>query len=620
MQSIRDHLARHDFRPLFIEELGWDAASGELVIQAGGASIALRRVSHKRGLQVFTCELAPEQLVDRKLLRTVESQVVHHAAEHVVIYYSERLGQQCWQWAATGPSGKRLRHREHPFTSRVPPENVVARIHALAVAFEHEDSTSLTDVSARMKGSFDNDAEFSTFFSGARWRALSATLHRKWTETGSDDDLNAFLAIHLPLLPWAAKKFAPHRLDHEDAAQIGFFALRKAAQKFDPDHGAQFSTYASRALMQWIGRFGPVMTEIIKCRSGRYALFRQCERRADRLGTRSGHWRGSRLLELLTYRQTTQNASVFRAIRHIDTLDDPKQPYRRMLIARPDPDPTPLARMIHEERIARIPTVLATLPPRDAAILQKRFGLDGSGHESTLEVIGAAHHLTKERVRQILFRALEELRARFDEPTESEESELPPEQSGRRPAIVTDPPPPNVAPPAPSTRSTQLRATQLAPSSRAFALRSEDAPPPRLFNPTANGVLSDSRPPDDGTDLPLAAPDEVIAALQAPDADDEALPRPLQDVELIERAISEANADGGILVSDLIATLRLSGTRVRTALHVLARSGEVERGPDLRWKRAGTSPPTKSPPKKPAGSAAIQSATSAQPSLFGANH
>lgn len=620
MQSIRDHLARHDFRPLFIEELGWDAASGELAIQAGGASLSLKRVSHKRGLQVFVCELGPDQLIDRKLLRTVESQVVHHAAEHVVIYYSERLGQQCWQWAATGPAGKRLRHREHPFTSRVPPENVVARIHALAIAFESEDSTSLTDVSARMRGSFDNDAEFSTFFSGARWRALSATLHRKWTETQSDDDLNAFLAIHLPLLPWAAKKFAPHRLDHEDAAQTGFFALRKAAQKFDPDHGAQFSTYASRALMQWIGRFAPVITDIIKCRSGRFATYRQCERRAERLAAQSGHWRGSRLLELLTYRKTTQSASVFRAIRHIDTLDDPKQPFRRMLNERPDPNPTPLARMIHEERIARVPIVLATLPPRDAAILQKRFGLDGSGHESTLEVIGAAHHLTKERVRQILFRTLEELRARFDEPTESEESELPPEPSGRRPAILTDPPRPSVASAASCADSTRLRATPLAASSRAFILRSEDAPPPRLFDQTTNGVLSESRPSDEGSDHPQAGPDEVDAPVQDRDAVEDIPPRPLQDVELVERAVAEANADGGILVSDLIATLRISGTRVRTALHVLARSGEVERAPDLRWKRAGTSPQTKSQPKKPSAPAATQSVPSVQPSLFGANH
>jgi len=618
LQSIRDHLARHDFRPLFIEELGWDAASGELAIQAGGASISLRRVSHKRGLQVFVCELGPDQLIDRKLLRTVESQVVHHAAEHVVIYYSERLGQQCWQWAATGPAGKRLRHREHPFTSRVPPENVVARIHALAIAFESEDSTSLTDVSARMKGAFDNDAEFSTFFSGARWRALSAALHRKWRETQSDDDLNAFLAIHLPLLQWAAKKFSPHRLDQEDAAQIAFFALRKAAQKFDPDHGAQFSTYAGRALMQWIGRFAPVMTDVIKCRSGRFAVYRQCERRAERLATRSGHWRGSRLLELLTYRRTTQSASVFRAIRHIDTLDDPKQPFRRMLNERVAPDPTPVAQMIHDERISRVPKVLATLAPRDVAILKQRFGLDGSGRESTLEEIGTTHGLTRERVRQILFRVLEDLRARFDEPTASERTVRSDETPGHR----VDPEgecPLLRLPPSLTTATSQLKATRLERPTSGFALRSEDAPPPRLFDRSSNGVVADPGPSAAAVELPQDVDAGARAEGEAPESIDEPLPRPLQDVELVERAVAEANADGGILVSDLIATLRLSGTRVRAALHILARSGEVERAPDLRWKRAGTAHRTKTPPKKPSGTAVTQPATSVQPSLFGAN-
>lgn len=47
---------------------------------------------------------------------------------------------------------------------------------------------------------------------------------------------------------------------------------------------------------------------------------------------------------------------------------------------------------------------------------------------------------------------------------------------------------------------------------------------------------------------------------------------------------------------------------------------EVQRGPDLRWKRAGASPRTKSPPKKPSEPAALESAPSAQPSLFGASH
>lgn len=198
MQTVRDHLASHSFRDLFIEELGWDIASGDFVAVARTTQYCLRRIAHKRGVQAFTCELTSEQLTDRKLLRTIESQLSQQAVEHVAIYFCDRLRQQCWQWAAVGPSGKRLRHREHPFTSRVPSDKVVARIQALAIAFEAEDATTLSDVSARLRTSFDNDPEFSSFFRGARWRVLSDTLHRRWLQTKTDADLNAFLSIPLP--------------------------------------------------------------------------------------------------------------------------------------------------------------------------------------------------------------------------------------------------------------------------------------------------------------------------------------------------------------------------------------------------------------------------------------
>ncbi|MCW5763035.1 MAG: sigma-70 family RNA polymerase sigma factor [Phycisphaeraceae bacterium] len=437
-----------------------------------------------------------------------------------------------------------------------------------------------------MKGSFDNDAEFSTFFSGARWRALSAALHRKWTETGSDNDLNAFLTIHLPLLPWAAKRFAPHRLDHEDAAQIGFFALRKAAQKFNPDHGAQFSTYASRALMQWIGRASPAMTDIVKCRSGRFAIYRQCERRADRLAAQSGEWRASRFLEVLTYRRTTQSASFFRAIRHIDTLDDPKHPYRRMLEQRPDPDPTPIEKMIHDERIARIPLVLATLPARDAAILRKRFGLDGSGQESTLAEIGNAHGLTKERVRQVLMRTLKDLRSCFDEPTEPEATYrhplarshcLPDKANHRRHAVTS-----------PQTAATfQTESTPRQPNLPAFVQRPTRALAARLNAPAVINANAETKQTAASTGVSLQSEGGRMRSDPVLEQIESSSPQPSPDIQHVKRAVAEATPYGGALVSEIIMTLRLSGTRIRTTLHHLARSGEVERGPDLRWKLAG---------------------------------
>ncbi|MCC6910201.1 MAG: sigma-70 family RNA polymerase sigma factor [Phycisphaerales bacterium] len=609
MQSVRDHLARHSFRNLFIEELGWDIASGDAVAIAGSTSFALRRIAHKRGVQAFTCELTPQQLTDRKLLRTIESQLSQQAVEHVAIYFCEHLRQQCWQWAAVGPSGKRLRHREHPFTSRVPSDKVVARIQALAIEFEAEDATTLSDVSARLRTSFDNDPEFSSFFRGARWRVLSDALHRRWLQTQTDADLNAFLTIHLPLLPWAAKKFAPRRMEQEDAAAVAFFALRRAAQQFDADHGAQFSTYATKAMMQWIGRLAPVYTDLIKCRSHRCRIFRQCERQAERLAVTSGEWRGRRLLELLTIRRTTQPASVFRAVRHIGSFDDRSAPFRRMLNERPDDAPTPLERMLHEERVARIPAVLAGLPARDAAIVQQRFGLGGSGVKATLEQIGTAHRLTKEGVRLILLRVIDDLRELFDEPTESEITNraawTPMSLAGRdllAPLLAV--------PGADVTPIPRERAMPIASRPATYTLTLQAGPVPKLFD----GMLAPHLA--NGTEHPavLGVTDNGRSIASA----DSAANPGDSDIDRVQTALQAAAAVGGMLVTELITTLGINGGRVRAAVHGLAKSGEAERGPDLRWRLVTRKGASMAPPCTPPLTRSNHS-TTPLPSLFDAH-
>jgi RNA polymerase nonessential primary-like sigma factor len=53
---------------------------------------------------------------------------------------------------------------------------------------------------------------------------------------------------------------------------------------------------------------------------------------------------------------------------------------------------------------------LAALSPRDRAIVQRRFGLDGTGAAKTLEQVGREMGISRERVRQIELRALRQLR------------------------------------------------------------------------------------------------------------------------------------------------------------------------------------------------------------------
>ena len=53
--------------------------------------------------------------------------------------------------------------------------------------------------------------------------------------------------------------------------------------------------------------------------------------------------------------------------------------------------------------------MLHTLTPREAEVLRLRFGI-GDGTEHTLEEVGKAFNVTRERIRQIESKALRKLR------------------------------------------------------------------------------------------------------------------------------------------------------------------------------------------------------------------
>jgi RNA polymerase primary sigma factor len=71
--------------------------------------------------------------------------------------------------------------------------------------------------------------------------------------------------------------------------------------------------------------------------------------------------------------------------------------------------PTPLQSVYQSMLREKLAEVLSTLSPREARIIQMRFGL-GDGTAYTLEEVGQKFGLTRERIRQIEGKALRRLR------------------------------------------------------------------------------------------------------------------------------------------------------------------------------------------------------------------
>ncbi len=72
------------------------------------------------------------------------------------------------------------------------------------------------------------------------------------------------------------------------------------------------------------------------------------------------------------------------------------------------------ASITKEENKRVIDTLLKTLPPRDAEIIRMYFGI-GKSHRYTLDEIGAYFNLTRERVRQIKNKAMQQLKKKARE-------------------------------------------------------------------------------------------------------------------------------------------------------------------------------------------------------------
>lgn len=93
LTHIRRLITEFKFKPLFVEELGWeDLRSAPLTVTVDGQRFTLCGVAEKRGLLLLQCDALPSSAVRRKL----DQEVTKFHREHLIVFAAEDKSAQVW--------------------------------------------------------------------------------------------------------------------------------------------------------------------------------------------------------------------------------------------------------------------------------------------------------------------------------------------------------------------------------------------------------------------------------------------------------------------------------------------------------------------------------------------
>ncbi|MCK6577016.1 MAG: sigma-70 family RNA polymerase sigma factor [Anaerolineae bacterium] len=241
-------------------------------------------------------------------------------------------------------------------------------------------------------------------------RAHAEGLHRIVAD--GDDAREHLIKANTRLVVSIAKRYLSRGVPFLDLIQEGNLGLMKAVEKFDYRRGFRFSTYATWWIRQTVTRAIADQGRTIRVPVHMSDRIRQLYRVGRQLEQQNG--RKPTLDELAEalqidvrkvrwmMRVSWQPLSLERPVG-----DDDESEFGHFIEndAAPNPSQSAFQVILRE----KIDALLNTLTPREARILQLRFGLlNGESH--TLEEVGQKFGLTRERIRQIEGRALRRLR------------------------------------------------------------------------------------------------------------------------------------------------------------------------------------------------------------------
>ncbi len=222
---------------------------------------------------------------------------------------------------------------------------------------------------------------------------------------------NELITRNLRLVINIAKKYVGKGLPILDLIQEGNMGLMRAIDKFRHEKGFKFSTYATWWIRQAITRALIDQTKTIRLPVHTVEFYNQVNKVIRELSNALGRHPGNEEIARELNVPVQKVEEIFRAVQDPVGLQSPIGDDDSKLedLISDDESLSPFDKAEMHQTSRKLLGVLKTLPGKEEQVIRMRFGI-GYDREHTLEEIGKALSLTRERVRQIEVKALKTLR------------------------------------------------------------------------------------------------------------------------------------------------------------------------------------------------------------------